>query len=137
MQFPHTATLHTPQGPVCLQLHMARTLWRRCCGLMLTAPLPEHPTPHGLFIPHCPSVHGFFMRYALDIVYLSRDDERHYTVTHTDTLPPWRISLGRSAQLPTAQGHTLRRSAHALELPAGLIERHGIAPGQRLELHAP
>lgn len=137
MQFPQHATLHTPQEPLPLQLHIARSLWRRWRGLMLTAPLLTQPVAQGLLIPHCPSVHGFFMRYPLDIIYLSRDDPHHYTVTHTDTLAPWHISLGRSTLLPTSQGTALRRSAHTLELPAGVIEKHQIAIGQQLEIHAP
>jgi uncharacterized membrane protein (UPF0127 family) len=104
---------------------------------MLTPPLQNHPVAQGLLIPHCPSVHGFFMRYPLDIIYLSRDDADHYTVTHTDTLAPWHISLGRNSLLPTSQGLTMRRSAHTLELPAGEIQKHQIEPGQPLEIHAP
>lgn len=131
MRFPHNATLHTRTTPArhVLRLRVARNTWTRFRGLMLAPPLQSDPSPQGLLITRCPSVHGFFMRYAIDVVYLGRaalseDGGTRYEVTHTATLPPWRVSFGR------------RASAHALELPAGSIERMGIRVGDELRLPA-
>jgi uncharacterized membrane protein (UPF0127 family) len=115
------ATLHTASNaaghPLCVRT--ARSFWSRFRGLMFAGPLPTEPL-HGLLITRCPSVHGFFMRYPIDVVYLSRRFEGARTVTHTATLKPWGISFGRKG------------SADALELPAGSIEGLGIRCGDQL-----
>ena len=96
---------------------------------MLAAPLETEPRTQALLITRCPSVHGFFMRYAIDVVYLAsaangmQHGAAHYIVTHTTTLKPWRISFGRG------------RCAHALELPAGSIQRLQIETGDELVVH--
>lgn len=147
MRFDEPATLHTCQGQHALTLRVARGSWSRFRGLMLTRPLQQNPTTQALLLLHCPSVHGFFMRHALDVVYLGRvpagsdpgESAQRYRVTHTARLKPWRVSVGRR-WLPTARpGEAKRkaiRSRHALEMPAGSIEAFGIAPGDELELRA-
>jgi uncharacterized membrane protein (UPF0127 family) len=153
MQFPQFATLHTGPGgrdTNALVLRVASSLWSRFRGLMLAAPLTSSPCTQGLLITRCPSVHGFLMRYSIDVVYLSRahqgsdQDAQHYSVTDTSTLRPWRISVGRSFVMPlnatprsdTAIGVRPQRSLHALELPAGSIARMRIVPGDVLTLHS-
>lgn len=137
MHFGLDATLRTAVGAQPLRLRRARGLWARFSGLMLRRELGREP-PHGLLIPHCPSVHGFFMRYPLDVVYLAGDGAPgRYRVTHTAHLRPWGLSFGRSHRVRTEAGWVARRSQHALELPAGTVARHGIEPGQLLEVHAP
>jgi uncharacterized membrane protein (UPF0127 family) len=142
MRFTRPATLHTGlnANPVChvLCLRVAQNSWSRFRGLMLTARLQTEPATQALLITRCPSVHGFFMRYAVDVVYLAKahtgaqHDAAHYTVTHTTTLKPWRISFGRSRVADTPQGRHTQRSAHALEMPAGSIQRMQIRAGDKL-----
>jgi uncharacterized protein len=135
MQFPLNATLHTPKGTHALEIKWAKGLWSRFRGLMLTRKLGSDPT-QGLFIPRCPSVHGFFMLYSLDIIYLASEDQHNrYTITHTSRLRPWMISFGRSRRIQTQHGVITQRSQHVLELPAGMVQRYGIEPGQLLEVH--
>lgn len=74
--------------------------------------------PDGLLITHCSSVHSFWMRMTIDVVYLDDDFEVKKVVSR---LRPWRISFGG------------RRTSQTLELPAGTIESLGIAAGQSLE----
>lgn len=146
MHFIQTATMHTAHGSHSLKLKLARGLWSRFRGLMLSRSLQSEPDPQGLLIRRCPSVHGFFMLYSLDIVYLATDvtaniqttpqNNQIYSVTHTTNLKPWSISIGKSHSITTQQGTFTRRSAHALELPAGTIKSFGIAPGDRLEVFA-
>lgn len=145
MQFNESATLHTAHGPQALRVKTARGFWGRFRGLMLAAPLSAAPSAQGLLIPRCPSVHGFFMRYALDVVYLSSDrsspqttrSSTSYRVTHIDHLKPWRFSMGKRWHPPVGSGQSQPlRSQHALELPAGSIAALGIAPGDRLEVQA-
>jgi uncharacterized protein len=137
MEFPLIATLHTLKGSQSLQIKWAKGLWSRFRGLMLTRKLSCDPA-QGLFIPRCPSVHGFFMLYSLDIVYLaSEDQDNRYSITHTTRLRPWMVSFGRSLQIHTQHGILTKRSQHVLELPAGMVQRYGIEPGQLLEVHQP
>ena len=107
---------------------------------MLAPALKTAPQTQGLLITRCPSVHGFFMRHPIDVVYLAAADEgvanstRHHTITHTATLNPWRMSFGKSHVVVTPQGKRTLRSAHALELPAGSIKRLHISVGDTVEM---
>lgn len=144
MRFDQHATLHTPSGPQALRLHTARHLWRRFSGLMGRRALATVPVPQGFLITRCPSVHGFFLRQTLDIVYVADDQFAHpahsgshrkaFVVTHTATLKPWRVSVGKRWLHIHQQGSHWLRSAHALELPEGSVKAMGIAPGDRLEM---
>ncbi len=145
MQFNESATLHTAHGPQALRVKTARGFWSRFRGLMFVNPLSSTPHAQGLLIPRCPSVHGFFMRYALDVVYLASEHgsllntrgSTSYRVTHTSHLKPWRFSMGKRWHPPVGSGQSQPlRSQHALELPAGSIAALGIAPGDRLEVQA-
>jgi len=144
MRFDEPATLHTAVGPHALSLKTARGLWGRFRGLMLSGPLIARPTAQALLIPRCPSVHGFFMRYALDLVYLASSTEQpagvlgakasRYQVTHTAHLLPWRVSWGKKWLREGQPAGQALRSQHVLEMPAGSIESMNIAPGDWLEL---
>ena len=70
----------------------------------------------GLWITPCESVHTFFMKFAIDLVYLDRK-KRVRKVRHK--VPPWRISGCLAA-------HSV------LELPAGAAAASGTQPGDQL-----
>lgn len=72
----------------------------------------------GLLLTPANSVHMFFMRYAIDALFLDRDD-RVLRVVHG--LAPWRMAAKRGTR-------------SVIELRAGECERHGIEVGDRLEL---
>ena len=57
----------------------------------------------GLLLTKVSSVHCFFMKFTIDVVYLTVDME----VTGIETLPPWRV------------GKWIRGTAHTLELEEG------------------
>ena len=111
--------LHTVSGSHPLDLRLANTFFSRFHGLMLRKALQPD---QGLLITRCPSVHSLFMRFAIDVIYLDRSGLVTRCSPH---LKPWRTSAGRS-QLA---GHA---TAHALELPAGSIQRLHIETGNRL-----
>jgi len=71
----------------------------------------------GLWIVPCESVHTFFMKFAIDLVYLDRKN-RIKKVRHA--VGPWRLSACLSA-------HSI------LELPAGTIESTQSERGDTLE----
>ena len=64
------------------------------------------------------SIHMFFMRFAIDAVFLDRELR---VVKVVADLRPWRMAGGR-------------RSRAVLELPAGACERRGVREGDRLSL---
>lgn len=72
----------------------------------------------GLWIVPCESVHTFFMRFPIDLVYLTRD--RRVRKARAN-VAPWRVS----ACLP----------AHSvLELPGGTVEATGTEKGDQLTI---
>ena len=70
----------------------------------------------GLWISPCESVHTFFMKFAIDLVYL---DRRKTVRKVRHAVPPWRISACLSA-------HSV------LELPAGTAAQSLTAVGDQL-----
>jgi uncharacterized membrane protein (UPF0127 family) len=77
----------------------------------------------GLLFPECRSVHMWFMRIPIDIVFLARgeaDGDRE-VVAVFEQVRPWKL-------LPVGSG----RARDALELPSGTAGRAGIAVGDRL-----
>jgi uncharacterized protein len=70
----------------------------------------------GILLHPASSVHTAFMRFAIDVVFLDRDDR---IVKIAPELAPWRTSAARKA-------------AAAVELPAGTASRLGLRAGDRL-----
>ena len=100
---------------VCRSCGVAETARSRMRGLLGRRGLPPG---HGLLLRPASSVHTFFMRFAIDAVFLDRE----LVVLGTATaLGPWRAA-GR------------RRARAVLELPAGAADDAGIAVGDRLVL---
>jgi hypothetical protein len=99
-------------------LRSAHTHWTRLRGLLGTATLPAG---HGLWIRPCRQVHMFWMRYAIDVVFL---DGEHNVVALVERLEPGRIS-------PKVRGAT-----SVLELPAGTIAATGLTTGVHLDIAA-
>lgn len=72
-----------------------------------------------LLFPRCRSVHMWFMRISIDVVFLRGLSEGQWEVTSLHAgLRPWRL-------LPV----TDLRADDALEMAAGEAERRGIIPG--------
>jgi uncharacterized membrane protein (UPF0127 family) len=78
----------------------------------------ELPVGEGLLLKPCGSVHMFFMRFAIDAVFLDRELS---VVGVAADLKPWRMAGRRGAKA-------------VLELPAGEAARRRIASGDRLRL---
>lgn len=85
-----------------IELYVAGSFLERLKGLLGTSALEPHT---GLLLTNCRAVHMFFMRYALDIVYV---DAEFRIVQITADLRPWQVSGCRNAK-------------HAIELPAGTV----------------
>jgi uncharacterized membrane protein (UPF0127 family) len=73
----------------------------------------------GIWLEPCASIHMFFMRFAIDVVFV---DRLGAVVKPCKQVGPWRLASGG------------RRARAALELPVGTIERSDTRVGDRLEL---
>jgi uncharacterized protein len=110
--------LRRPDGTIaCERCRLADTAPARLRGLLGRTGLDEG---EGLLIRPSNSVHMFFMRFAIDVVFLDRDLVVHKVV---EMLRPWRLAGCRGARV-------------ALELPAGAAGRRGITVGERLTIEA-
>lgn len=92
----------------------ADTSEKRRTGLLKHDRLEEGT---GLWIVPCESIHMFFMKFAIDVVYIDKNRRVRKAVR---ALRPWRISLCLSA-------HSV------LELPVGTIESSRTGRGDQLE----
>lgn len=87
-------------------------------GLMLSPALPHGG---GLIIEPCNSIHMFFMRYPLDVLFT---DTQGKVLFMYRGIKPWRM------------GRVVRGAKRAIELPEGSIDRTGTEVGDVLRLSA-
>lgn len=96
------------------EAEVADSFARRFKGLM---GVTDFPMGRGLHIVPCTSIHTFFMKIAIDAVFL---DQQQVVVEVYHALRPWRMSRFHPA-------------AHSvLELPAGTALSSGTSAGDRL-----
>ena len=101
------------------RIRHARSLADRTVGLLGT---PALAPGEGLWIERAPSIHMFFMRYAIDAVFVAADGRVAKVV---ENLKPWRMVLWA------------RGARDCLELPTGTINASQTRVGDRLELADP
>ena len=103
------------QIKVAEKVKLADTFFGRAIGLMFSESLGEYD---GLLIQPTNSIHTFFMKYNLDIVFLNKNNE---IVALIREMKPWR--------------HTkiYFRAVKALEMKGGTFP-NGLKVGDRLEL---
>jgi uncharacterized protein len=65
---------------------LADTYLTRLVGLLSKSKLSDE---EGLLITRCPSVHTFFMRFSIDVVFLNKDNK---VVKLIGNMRPWRMS---------------------------------------------
>ena len=95
-------------------IRVATSMGDRMVGLLRT---PELHSGEGLWIEDSPSIHMFFMPYAIDAVFLSRDGRVTKVVPN---LKPWRVVWWA------------RGAKDCLELPVGAAAASGIEVGDQL-----
>jgi uncharacterized membrane protein (UPF0127 family) len=93
----------------------ADTFFSRFKGLQLKKSFPQGS---GLLILPCNSIHMFFMRFPIDVVFI---DANQSVIYMEEGIKPWRIS------------RIVKGARSVLELPAGTAARTGTRPGDRLE----
>jgi uncharacterized protein len=109
-------SIATFDGPVvCERCLLADSALRRMRGLLGRKGIDSG---EGILLKPAPAIHTWFMRFAIDVVFLDRDLK---VLSVRSELRPWRMARQRGARA-------------VLELRAGEAERRGIAPGDRLEV---
>jgi hypothetical protein len=93
---------------------VAASLRERTVGLLAT---PSLASGEGLLIERTQSIHMFFMRYAIDVVFVDRDAMVTRTVA---ALRPWRVVWWA------------RGARDCLELPVGALAASGTTAGDQL-----
>jgi uncharacterized membrane protein (UPF0127 family) len=102
------------RGPVVAERgELATTMWSRTRGLLGRAGMEEG---EGLWIQPTSSIHMWFMRFPIDVVWAAADGR---VLKLTREIKPWRMAWCRRAKV-------------ALELPAGTIDRAGVEVGDHL-----
>ena len=96
------------------RVEIANTAWTRLCGLMFRRALAHG---HALWIRPCNGVHTFWMRFAIDVIYLDREMR---VVRLIENLRPFRLTMPQ------------RAARSVIELPAHTIAQAGIRLGDRL-----
>ncbi|MBI1885868.1 MAG: DUF192 domain-containing protein [Chloroflexi bacterium] len=92
----------------------ARSLWSKFWGLMLRSGLPDGG---GLLLSPCSSIHTFFMRFPIDVVFV---DRANTVVKVVPAMRPYRVTMA------------FRGARSALELAAGAAERARVERGDVL-----
>ena len=100
---------------VASQIELALDSQSRRRGLLGRDKLDEGAA---LIIGPCNAIHTFFMRFAIDVVFVARDGRVLKTYS---ALAPWRIAFSRGAFA-------------VIELPAGAIFQSEAKPGDMMQL---
>ncbi len=107
--------LHAGTGREIARLERAETAFARMRGLLGR---PGLPPGEGMIIERCSSIHTFFMRFPLDVLFL---DARDTVQRVARGVPPWRLLFAPGAR-------------RVVELAAGALESFPLAPGDAVKL---
>lgn len=98
------------------RLLVTNSFWQRAAGLMGRKELRQG---EGLLLVPCNSIHTLFMRFSIDVLFLSRD----FTVMKiVHKMPPWRPAS------------VCRGAFQVVELGAGTVSVAGVAVGDQLAI---
>lgn len=106
------------------RLENGASFWAKFMGLMGRASLPAG---NGLWLPGENGIHMLFMRFAIDVVFVSSPDDGptgpRRVLSVRRALPPWRGVVWR---VGGAKG--------VLELPVGTVEATGTTVGDEIAI---
>jgi uncharacterized membrane protein (UPF0127 family) len=107
---------HVTRSTLLVQrVRVAQRPWERMAGLLGRRSLAAD---EALLLPRCRSVHTWFMRFPIDLVFL---DRAGVVVRIVEQLPAFRVVWARGADA-------------VLELPAGTVARTTIQLGERFHI---
>jgi uncharacterized membrane protein (UPF0127 family) len=109
--------LKRPDGKILIpRLEVASTLWRRTRGLLGRS---ELPADRALWILRCNSIHTFFMKFPIDVVFLNR----RMQVTKTFArVKPWRMIW------------PIFSASSVIEFSEGFLEKNPVRIGEELHV---
>ncbi|MDE2221692.1 MAG: DUF192 domain-containing protein [Candidatus Omnitrophica bacterium] len=105
----------TRQTTVATDVEIARNLWQRTQGLLGREGLPQG---RALIIPYCESIHMFFMKFPIDVIFCDRN---HKVVGLCANIKPFCMSP------------IFFKASYAIELPAGSIASSHTQKGDALK----
>lgn len=103
------------QAIIAYELEMARTQAQKTKGLLGRKTFSPG---EGLFIEHCHSIHMWFMKFPIDVLYVDSDLKILKVVKE---LKVWMFSA-------------CGRATHTIELPVGTVALHFLQVGDRLQI---
>lgn len=98
------------------RVDIAKTFSKRLIGLMGRRTLMKG---QGLYFPGCASIHSFFMKFAIDVLFL---DEEMRITKKIESFKPWRMVWA-----PVGTRHTL-------ELSHGILKKFTLNIGDTITL---
>lgn len=96
------------------KLQIADNFWQRLKGLIGKK---EFKDGEGLYLTPCSSVHSFWMRFPIDVVYLDKESKVIYIIENMK---------------PCQMGKVIKRAASVLELPTNTIKNSGTSINDKL-----
>ena len=106
----------TKNSIIASNVRMADSFFSRLIGLMSRLSLSDD---EGLVITRCNSINMFFMRFAIDVIFVSKN---HKVVGLLENIKPWRMSRIYS------------KSSYCIELPSGKIAQKGVSVDDELDI---
>ncbi len=106
----------TRQTIIATHVDIADHAWTRMKGLLGRADLPQN---HALVITHCNSIHMMFMAFAIDVIFI---DKNNHVVGLTAHIPPFAFSP------------IFWKSTCAIELPPGTIQATQTHVGDSIQI---
>lgn len=95
-------------------LTQALGLKQRVQGLLFRSSLEEQ---EALWIAACPSIHTFFMKFSIDVIFT---DRKFRVLSLFENVVPWKLIFGKTG------------SYHVFEMKAGKIKIHKLKLGDEL-----
>jgi len=124
MQFPLAGRLEDAEtGEVLIdRLYAAESFWQRFRGLQL---MPELEPDTGLLLRKCRSVHTMWMRFSIDLYFLSED----FRIMEARVgVKPWRVVMPRAKSVAHVIEVASRNQEPWIEGKQTRIEKHPISP---------
>jgi uncharacterized protein len=106
--------IYRGQDLILSRVKVARNFWQRVRGLMFYR---DFPRIDGLLLYPCNFVQMLWMRFPVDLIYLTREKEVLFTV---DVLVPYKL------------GPLIQNAYFVLEIPAGICAAKSIKIGDRM-----
>jgi len=106
----------TRHAPLASRVITARNPWQRMKGLLGSSSLPQG---EALVITHCQSIHMFFMKFPIDVIFCDRQGR----------------VVGLCANIkPFGLSPIFFKAAYAIELPSGSIASSKTELGDQVEI---